>query len=74
MICQIKLDSFRLLRSPTGAWTGTGGASYDVYVIVDLDGNGSPDNGEPAIKATVTINGNTTITKTLADFTVWPIP
>jgi hypothetical protein len=58
----------------TTPWIGTAGSTYDVYVLVDVDSDGQPTLGEPAIGGTtnsVTINGNTTLTKPLSAFGSW---
>ncbi|HUV08078.1 MAG TPA: hypothetical protein VMX75_10145 [Spirochaetia bacterium] len=64
--------AFKEVGDPATNWIGTGGASYDVYVIIDMDGSGDPSTGDRVTTPyplTVTIDGNTTISKTAADFT-----
>ncbi len=41
-------------------WTSSDGATYDVYIYVDINGNGTQDPGDYAsIALTTTINGTT---------------
>ena len=44
-------------------WIGTGGMWYDLYVLIDEDGGGGPNNGELAVDSldgqTILIDGNT---------------
>ncbi len=55
------------------AWTGTGGTSYDIYIISDEDSSGTesgPSSGDYYLETSVTVDGNTTVTKTYSsDFT-----
>jgi hypothetical protein len=65
---------------PYETWVGTGGNSYDVYLWVDMNGNRDtvqyPEAGEDMqlsdFPVAVEIDGDTTITFTLADFVTVP--
>jgi hypothetical protein len=57
--------------SNAASWTGTGGSSYDVYVLIDMTNNGpsTDDHVSTPWPIVVAIDGNTTISKTAADYT-----
>ena len=74
------MSMMQIFEPPYDTWVGTGGSSYDVYLWVDMNGNRDtvlyPESGVDLqlsdTPSTVEIDGNTTVTLTLADFVTVP--
>jgi hypothetical protein len=74
------MGMMQIFEPPYDTWVGTGGSSYDVYLWVDMNGNREtvlyPESGVDLQlsdwPSTVEIDGNTTVTLTLADFVTVP--